>query len=131
MRGSICSNVTAKSLTTRISRCIVKLGTSGTIVGFDIDTTYFNGNEGPEAAVEALFDASPEVPQVNDARVSEYNYYNNVACTYNWQWSEILPKVPLGPSSRHLFKIPESSRVNYVKLKMIPDGGIVSFGLLW
>lgn len=131
MRGSICSNVAAKSLTTRISRCIVKLGTSGTIVGFDIDTTYFNGNEGPEAAVEALFDASPEVPQVNDARVSEYNYYNNVACTNNWQWSEILPKVPLGPSSRHLFKIPESSRVNYVKLKMIPDGGIVSFGLLW
>ena len=60
--------------TTRTSRCIIKLGTSGTIIGFDIDTTHFNGNEGPEAAVEALFNASPEVPRVNDARVSEYNY---------------------------------------------------------
>ena len=42
------------------------------------------------------------------------------------QWEEILPKVNLGPSSRHLFKIPQTSRVNYVKLNMFPDGGIVS-----
>ena len=42
------------------------------------------------------------------------------------QWTEILPKVPLGPSSRHLFKIPDTTRFNYVKLNMYPDGGIVS-----
>jgi allantoicase len=45
------------------------------------------------------------------------------------QWSEILPKVNLGPSSRHLFKISEEegSRVySHVKLNMFPDGGIVS-----
>lgn len=42
------------------------------------------------------------------------------------QWKEILPKVDLGPSSRHLFKIPETKGINYVKLNMYPDGGIVS-----
>jgi allantoicase len=41
------------------------------------------------------------------------------------QWKEILPKAPLGPSSRHLFRIPETEGVNYVKLNMYPDGGIV------
>ena len=32
----------------------------------------------------------------------------------------------LGPSSRHLFTVPPSKGVNYVKLNMYPDGGIVS-----
>ena len=42
------------------------------------------------------------------------------------QWTEILPKVPLGPSSRHLFKIPRTTeKYNYVKLNMYPDGGVV------
>jgi allantoicase len=43
------------------------------------------------------------------------------------QWTEILPRVSLGPSQRHLFKIPETARVTFVKLNMYPDGGIVRF----
>ncbi|KAG6833533.1 hypothetical protein H0H87_005184 [Tephrocybe sp. NHM501043] len=42
------------------------------------------------------------------------------------QWTEVLPKVDMGPNSRHLFSIAESQAVNYVKLNMYPDGGIVS-----
>jgi allantoicase len=42
---------------------------------------------------------------------------------------EILPKVPLGPNSRHLFKIPETTKFNFVKLNMYPDGGIVSISI--
>ena len=55
-------------------------------------------------------------------------YANSFLTTANSrsQWTEILPKVPLGPSSRHLFKIPDTTRFNYVKLNMYPDGGIVS-----
>ena len=41
------------------------------------------------------------------------------------QWKEILPKVELGPSARHLFTISETESANYVKLNMYPDGGIV------
>lgn len=42
---------------------------------------------------------------------------------------EILPKVPLGPNSRHLFKIPETTKFNFVRLNMYPDGGIVSISI--
>jgi allantoicase len=42
------------------------------------------------------------------------------------KWSEILPKVGLGPSTRHLFKIPDTPLFNYVKIHIYPDGGIVS-----
>ncbi|KAH7911990.1 galactose-binding domain-like protein [Hygrophoropsis aurantiaca] len=89
--------------------CIIKLGTTGTLVGFDIDTTHFNGNEAPAVSVEAVL--SPTEVQVPD----------------DVKWTEILPKVKTGPSSRHLFTIPESSKINYVKLNMYPDGGIARF----
>ncbi|KAG8929828.1 Allantoicase [Tulasnella sp. 418] len=89
--------------------CIIKLGAPGHIMGFDIDTSHFNGNEAPQASVEALFSAKDD-PTVDAA------------------WTEILPKVNLGPSSRHLFQI-EKTECSYthVKLKMYPDGGIARF----
>ncbi|KAG2354899.1 galactose-binding domain-like protein [Suillus spraguei] len=90
--------------------CVIELGTLGTIVGFDIDTTHFNGNEAPEASVDGIFDSSLGEHDVNNAK-----------------WTEILPRVPLGPSQRHLFKIPETERVRYVRLNMYPDGGIARF----
>ncbi|KAI0374057.1 allantoicase [Pilatotrama ljubarskyi] len=91
--------------------CIIKLGTTGSISGFDIDTSHFNGNEAPQASVDILYcaDDAP-APQADDPR-----------------WEELLPKVNLGPSSRHLFTVPPSKCVNYVKLNMYPDGGIARF----
>jgi allantoicase len=53
----------------------LKLGTAGTVVGFDIDTTTFNGNEAPEASVEAMLSASNEDPMFSDCRVSSYGCY--------------------------------------------------------
>ncbi|KAF9263328.1 Allantoicase [Marasmius fiardii PR-910] len=90
--------------------CVIKLGTSGTIVGFDIDTSHFNGNEAPQVSVDAFYDPTSEDPDRSDAR-----------------WTEILPKVNLGPDSRHLFTIPPGSRATFVKLNMYPDGGIARF----
>ncbi|KAL4080245.1 galactose-binding domain-like protein [Scleroderma yunnanense] len=90
--------------------CIIKLGTAGVIVGFDIDTSYFNGNEAPEASVDALFLTEDNGNDLEDA-----------------QWTEILPRIPLGPSSRHLYLIPETTQYTYVRLNMYPDGGIARF----
>ncbi|CCM01502.1 uncharacterized protein FIBRA_03556 [Fibroporia radiculosa] len=91
--------------------CILKLGTTGSIFGFDVDTTHFNGNEAPQVSVQALYLPDGSLaPQSDDPR-----------------WSEILPRVDLGPSSRHLFKINPTTGVNYVKLNMYPDGGIARF----
>ncbi|CDO76539.1 hypothetical protein BN946_scf184769.g3 [Trametes cinnabarina] len=91
--------------------CIIKLGTAGSIDGFDIDTSHFNGNEAPQASVDILYSADDApAPQADDPR-----------------WEELLPKVNLGPNSRHLFTVPASKRANYVKLNMYPDGGIARF----
>lgn len=72
---------------TRMYRCIIKLGTSGSIVGFDIDTSNFNGiralsphfehcklklspgNEAPQVSVEILHTDAKEEPLVHDSRV--------------------------------------------------------------
>ncbi|KAK7005736.1 putative allantoicase [Favolaschia claudopus] len=90
--------------------CIIRLGTSGSISGFDIDTSHFNGNEAPEVSVDILSASPSEEPGKEDAR-----------------WVEVLPKQALGPNSRHLFRIPETTGVNFVKLNMYPDGGIARF----
>ncbi|TBU33835.1 Allantoicase [Dichomitus squalens] len=90
--------------------CIIKLGTTGSISGFDIDTSHFNGNEAPQASVDILYSPDGTAPDVNDSR-----------------WKELLPKVDLGPDSRHLFGVPPSNGANYVKLNMYPDGGIARF----
>ncbi|KAG5648586.1 hypothetical protein DXG03_003197 [Asterophora parasitica] len=90
--------------------CILRLGTTGTIVGFDVDTSHFNGNEAPQVSIQVLHGSPSEEPQANDPR-----------------WTEIFPKVDIGPNARQLFTIPESQAVNYVKLNMYPDGGIARF----
>ncbi|EKM54506.1 uncharacterized protein PHACADRAFT_258394 [Phanerochaete carnosa HHB-10118-sp] len=89
--------------------CIIKLGCSGVVLGFDVDTSHFNGNEAPEVSVDAMYHHGSH-PAEDDCR-----------------WQELLPRVRLGPNSRHLFKIPQSVRVSYVKLNMYPDGGIARF----
>ncbi|KAH9931066.1 allantoicase [Epithele typhae] len=80
--------------------CIIELGTTGSITGFDIDTSHFNGNE------------APRLLSISSTRL---------------MWEELLSKVNLGPSSRHLFTVPASKGANYVKLNMYPDGGIARF----
>jgi len=91
-------------------RCIIKLGNPGNILGFDIDTAHFNGNEAPQSSVEVLFNSSSSEPEHDDPR-----------------WTQVLPVVNLGPSSRHLFTVPEWETASHVKLNMYPDGGIARF----
>ncbi|KAG0151332.1 hypothetical protein CROQUDRAFT_36949 [Cronartium quercuum f. sp. fusiforme G11] len=97
---------------------VIRLGvSSATVSGFDVDTTHFSGNEGPACRVFA-FPSGPEADSVSPTGPSPDDPL----------WQEILPTVPLGPSSRHLFKIPKTSQTyQYVKLHMIPDGGIARF----
>jgi allantoicase len=62
--------------------CIIRLGApSGYIVGFDIDTAHFSGNEAPAASVQALFAEAREKPQADDARVSNQSAYSGGIAT--------------------------------------------------
>ncbi|KDQ21283.1 hypothetical protein BOTBODRAFT_25706 [Botryobasidium botryosum FD-172 SS1] len=94
--------------------CCIKFGCpSGYITGFDIDTANFSGNEAPAASVQAMYapESEGKVISENDSR-----------------WVELLPKVPLGPSSRHLFKITQTKQAyTHVKLNIYPDGGVGRF----
>ncbi|KAH0614759.1 uncharacterized protein H6S33_000395 [Morchella sextelata] len=92
---------------------VIKLGVaSGTVLGVEIDTAYFNGNHAPAVSVEGTFidGGHPDT---------------------NTTWDEILPKQETGPSQRHLWKLDEPTKKAYshVRLNMYPDGGIARFRL--
>ena len=84
--------------------CVIKLATPGRILGFEIDTAHFTGNNAPAAAVEAcLGGADP------DERT---------------RWSRILSPVPLGPDARHFFACASAGTWSHLRLHIFPDGGI-------
>jgi len=59
--------------------CIIKLGAPGYIVGFDIDTCHFRGNEAPATSVEACFVEHDQVPlKWDDDRVLSKYRSNHV-----------------------------------------------------
>ncbi|RKP39518.1 allantoicase-like protein, partial [Dimargaris cristalligena] len=90
---------------------IIKLGFSGCIAGFDIDTAHFNGNHAPVASVDACYVSEDAGPN------PEY------------KWENILPKVDLGPSARHLLALwnPPAAIFSHVRLNIFPDGGVARF----
>jgi len=92
--------------------CIIRMGLSGCVKGFCIDTNHFTGNYAPQAKVEALCDDSN--PSVDKLASSQ-------------EWVEILSKVNLKGSSEHFFEIPVTKRMTHIRLTMFPDGGISRF----
>lgn len=100
---------------------ILRLGPNagGRLIGFDVDTANFIGNEAPEISVHALA-LSPE----EEAKIG------NALAESDSRWEELVPVSPCGPSQRHLFKLDETKQTKvytHVKLHMIPDGGIARF----
>ncbi|KAF9909783.1 Allantoicase [Linnemannia zychae] len=84
---------------------IIQLAFAGTIAGFDIDTSFFDGSHPAYASVEACL----VVKGVKDT----------------YEWKEVLPKVPLNGNSHHFYGIEATDEVyTHLKLNMYPDGGI-------
>lgn len=84
--------------------CVVKLGVSGVIRGFNVDTNHFLGNHPPHCSIEAC--NSPE----GDWERAE--------------WIEVLARSPLNPGSEHYFEIEDERQWTHVKLHIYPDGGV-------
>lgn len=84
--------------------CVLKLGATGVIKGFDVDTNHFMGNHPPHCSIEGC---------VSDEENPE-----------NAEWVEILPKSPLNPGSQHFFEIDNNNLFTHVKLHIYPDGGV-------
>lgn len=102
---------------------IVRLGPAAgaSIIGFDVDTANFNGNEAPEVEIFGLHLSPAEEKQGEPLSQSDP------------RWTPLLKRVSCKPSSRHLYaQQPEPSAgaaqaYTHVKLHMIPDGGIARF----
>ncbi|GAA93763.1 uncharacterized protein L969DRAFT_608810 [Mixia osmundae IAM 14324] len=95
---------------------IIRLGSpaGASLLGFDIDTRPFDGNEGPAGSVEALF--LPELPD------------EDVPSASDTRWVSVLPRKPLGPASRHFFRLDRlHGPFTHLKLCMYPDGGFGRF----
>jgi len=84
--------------------CIVKLGASGIIRGFDVDTNHFLGNHPPQCSIDA--------------------FNNPESNTNDEQWTEILSKSPLQPGQQHFFEIENENQFSHVRLNIYPDGGV-------
>ncbi|PWN44477.1 Allantoicase [Ceraceosorus guamensis] len=95
---------------------ILRLGPAAgaQILGVDVDTAWFNGNEAPEVEVWALHLDEDQPIEESDSR-----------------WVSLLHRVPCGPSARHLWITPDEKPTEqvftHIKLRMIPDGGIARF----
>lgn len=97
---------------------IIKAGVNGAhIIGAEIDTAFFNGNQAPFISIDALYDEKSD---------------NCIVEEDDQRWDEIFPKVGCGPSQNHFFILSNGltkKAYNYIKLKMYPDGGIARFRL--
>ncbi len=87
--------------------CIIKLATSGRILGFDIDTANFTGNYAPAVSVEAC---------IGEDDPDETT-----------RWVTVLPHKPLGPSAHHYFVCDNFETWTHLRLSIFPDGGIARF----
>ncbi len=88
---------------------IIRLGAPGVIRGVVVDTAHFLGNYPPRCSVEAAWcDGYPSLASLAEA-----------------EWTTIVPPHPLSGGQLHYIPVdgPER-RYNYVRLNMLPDGGI-------
>ncbi|QLG73072.1 hypothetical protein HG535_0E01560 [Zygotorulaspora mrakii] len=95
---------------------ILRMGVfSAQIVGGEIDTAFFNGNQAEFASVEGLYDeAATDISETDE------------------RWDQIIPKFECEPSKRHFFLRTDGlteKKYTHIKLKMFPDGGIARFRL--
>ncbi len=83
---------------------VIRLGCSGIISGFELDTSHFTGNFPPFASIEVAR-SSAEIPD-DDA------------------WQELVKKSALQGNNQHYFQIDSPEIWTHVRLHIYPDGGV-------
>jgi allantoicase len=91
---------------------LIELGATGHVLGLDIDTGHFDGNQPAFASVEGAY----------AERGTE------LAALAQRPWRPLLSQSPLRPDAQNLFAAtPTSEPVNHVRLRIYPDGGVARF----
>ena len=91
--------------------CVLELGAPGTVVGFDIDTHFFVGNNPAFVSIEGVH--APRGTPLTALLARE--------------WTELLPQMPLRPDAQNLFAAAPGAPVTHVRLNIFPDGGVARF----
>jgi len=90
---------------------LIELGSPGTLLGFDIDTSHFSGNQPQFASVDGLH--APRGTPLDALQAAT--------------WTELLPESPLRPDSQNLFAAAAGAPVTHLRLNIFPDGGVARF----
>ena len=90
--------------------CLIKLGCPGTIKKIEINTKFFTGNYPPHAEIEGIY--SEKQPDEKDKN-----------------WKTILHKTSIKGDAVNNFNAENENIINWVKLKIFPDGGVARLRL--
>ncbi len=88
--------------------CVVRLGVPGVVRGFDVDTSWFMGNQPPFCSIQGCV-APPELSGDDLEQAA---------------WVEILGQVPLDAGSHNLFAAARVEHFTHLRLHIYPDGGV-------
>lgn len=83
---------------------VIKLGRSGVISGFEVDTSHFTGNFPPFCSIE-LANSSAEIPDASE-------------------WQEVVVQSELQGDSQHFYALASDQIWTHVRLHIYPDGGV-------
>lgn len=90
--------------------CIIRLGLSGVVRGFVVDTAHFKGNYPKACAIEgASIEGHPDVTRLLSSEVT---------------WTEILPRTDLKGDSKNRFAVNVPQRFTHLRFHIYPDGGV-------
>jgi allantoicase len=90
--------------------CIIRLGLSGVVRGFVVDTAHFKGNYPKACAIEgASIEGHPDVSVLTSDAI---------------EWTPILQRVDLKGDSKNLFAVDVPQRFTHLRFHIYPDGGV-------
>lgn len=124
--------------------CIIKLGISGTVHGFDVDTSYFTGNYAPRISIQGTnmtsraattstaadslhTDMLEKWPGEMGSHADEEEF-EAVASLNSEAWETLVPMTPLQPgyadTCHNFMPVVARNPVTHLRLNLFPDGGV-------
>ncbi|KAJ2078350.1 Allantoicase [Coemansia sp. RSA 988] len=98
---------------------VVRLGSAGTIAGFDIDTRGLDGEHASHVSIQGCLTS-------DKAAVDSHGNIDDA------EWEELLPEVEISGNSHHLLALWRATKTpyNFVRITLHPDGGVSRLRIL-
>ena len=131
--------------------CIVALGAPARVLGFEVDTAFFTGNQAPRLSVQGAFlpgrgaeddrlvesrEAARAMVVMPDGSAAQGGFCAGEAQLVaaeelgSTEWAELLPRVPLNPGyediRHHVYdaRPADLPAVTHLRVNIYPDGGV-------